>query len=132
MTLKKKGEQNLKLAEILDSQEFLELSQFPKEHLCSVIINRLYYGVYLIAKGMLVDKGICKSDDRIPHSGKDCIWGKLIEENKHCSNNIRLAYRLRDIRNHVDYGHDNKHNISNLNKAKKIAQKLHETLKELK
>ena len=132
MTLKKKGERNLKLAEILDSQEFLELFQFPKEHLCSVIINRLYYGVYLIAKGMLVDKGICKSDDRIPHSGKDCIWGKLIEENKHCSNEIRVVYRLRGMRNHVDYEADNERNINNINKAKEIAQKLRRTLKELK
>ena len=132
MALEEKGERNLKLAEILDSQEFLELSKFSKEHLCSVIINRLYYGVYLVAKGKLVDKGICKSADKIPHSGRDCVWERLIETNKHYSNNIRLAYKLRDIRNHVDYEHDNEYNISNINKAKKIARKLYKTLKELK
>ncbi|MDE7196491.1 MAG: hypothetical protein K2N69_05700 [Helicobacter sp.] len=127
MTLKKKGERNLKLAEILDSQDFLELSQFPKEHLCSVIINRLYYGVYLIAKGMLVDKGICKSDDRIPHSGKDCIWGKLIDKN--CFNEINLAYQLRSIRNHADYQEDD---INEIGRAKEIALELHNILKEIK
>ena len=68
MTLEKKGERNLKLAEILDSQEFLELSKFSKEHLCSVIINRLYYGVYLIGKGKLVESlGLVHS----------CGWGRV-------------------------------------------------------
>lgn len=132
MTLSKKGERNLEIARILDSQDFLDLSQFPKKHLCSVIINRLYYGIYLIAKDKLVDKGICQSGERISHSGKDCVWEKLIQENKYYSNDIRLVYRLRKIRNQIDYEHDNEQNISNMNKAKRIAQKLHKTLKELK
>ena len=139
MTLKEKGEWNLKLAEILDSEEFLDLlrfhkehSQIRREHLCSVIVNRLYYGIYLIAKGKLVDKGIYKSDDRIPHSGRGCIWKSLIRENEHYSNEIRVVYRLRGMRNHVDYEADNERNINNINKAKEFAQKLHKTLKELK
>ena len=137
MTLKEKGEWNLKLAEILDSEEFLDLLQFHKEHsqirrehLCSVIINRLYYGVYLIAKGKLVDKGICKPKDRVLHSGEGCIWEKL--ENASCFNEIDLANQLRNLRNCADYQEDNINNADNINRAKKIAQRLHKTLEGLK
>ena len=132
MTLKEKGEWNLKLAEILDSREFLDLPQvrkecFQREHLCSVIINRLYYGVYLIAKGKLVDKGIHKSDDRIPHSGKNCIWNKIM--NKNCASEIKLAHQLRNMRDKVDYEEDDTNEIA---RAKEIAMELYSTLKEIK
>lgn len=50
MTLINKGMRNLKIAEILDSGDFAQLTQFDKAHLVSVIINRLYYGIYLIGK----------------------------------------------------------------------------------
>lgn len=56
MTLNKKGEWNLKLVEILDSQEFLEMSHFPKENLCSLIINRLYLGCVFDCKGQVSGK----------------------------------------------------------------------------
>ena len=126
MTLREKGERNLKLAEILDSQEFLDLSQFRREHLCSVIINRLYYGVYLIAKGKLVDKGICKTGDRISHSGKNCIWNKIM--NKNCASEIKLAHQLRNMRDKVDYEEDDTNEIA---RAKEIAMELYSILKEI-
>ncbi len=56
MGLIKKGERNLEIAKILDTQEFLEMSNLQKEHLCSTIINRLYYGIYLIWKREVIAK----------------------------------------------------------------------------
>lgn len=47
MTLEQKGDRNLEIARFIDSDDFEKLSGFPKQHLCSTIINRLYYGVYL-------------------------------------------------------------------------------------
>lgn len=132
MTLKEKGEWNLKLAEILDSREFLDLPQFQKEHfqirrehLCSVIINRLYYGVYLIAKGKLVDKGIYELKSRISHSGKDCIWDEIMNEN--CASEINLAHQLRNMRNKADYEEGD--DTNEIARAKEITLELYNILK---
>lgn len=130
MSLVEKGERNLKLARILETDEFCELSKFQKEHLCSVIINRLYYGVYLIAKGKLVEKELCKPTDRILHSGKDCVWNKLREGNENCFNDINLAHQLRNMRNQADYQEDNVSD-NEIDTAKGIAQRLSQTLRRL-
>lgn len=129
MNLEEKGNRNLELARVLDSSEFCKLSKFPKEHLCSIIINRLYYGVYLIGKGKLVNKKVCNEKDNIPHSGRDSIWKKL--SNKNNFNEMQQAKQLRNIRNKVDYESDK--NIKNeIDIAKKIADEVYRALKELK
>lgn len=56
MTLEQKGDRNLEIARFIDSDDFEKLSGFPKQHLCSTIINRLYYGIYLIGKQRLLQK----------------------------------------------------------------------------
>lgn len=129
MSLVEKGERNLKLARILETDKFCELSKFQKEHLCSVIINRLYYGVYLIAKGKLVEKGLCKPTDRILHSGANGIWNKLRNEN--CFNEMSMAHQLRSMRDCADYEEDGT-DTEEVERAKEIAQVLSETLRRIK
>ena len=122
MTIKNKGERNLKIAEILDSQDFLALSQFNKMHLCSVIINRLYYAVYLLGKDKLIAKNPSfKEDDflghgterdveNIKHSSRrqKKLWVEL--DNAYNSNEVHrlclLAAKLHEMRNFYDYRSD--------------------------
>lgn len=151
MTLQDKGERNLKIAKILDSQEFLEISKFPKEHLCSVIINRLYYGVYLIGKSKLLAKdGDTKEEDFLGHGTESAI--KEIRNNdeaKQCSylwvklkgfyggkqiHRICLdAVKLRETRNFYDYCSDVEQDkaLQDLEGCKKQAESLAKRLKEL-
>ena len=130
-----KGKRNLDMAEILDSENFLALSEFPRKHLCSIIINRLYYGVYLIGKGKLLEKdNTIQEQDFLGHGAKNTIrnssikhnknskkatkllWAKLYEHYSATNNNIyRIcmeAIKLHRIRNHYDYRIDMRQDIA--------------------
>lgn len=87
MTLMDKGMRNLKIAEILDSGDFAQLTQFNKAHLVSVIINRLYYGVYLIGKDKLSIKDN-DMPDKIGHGTENLLMGLLIILTKQKDKNI--------------------------------------------
>ena len=139
-----KGKRNLDIAEILDSEDFLALSKFPKEHLCSVIINRLYYGVYLIGKGKLLEKDkTIKEKERIGHIGyypnknkgndteeKKFLWTELRKHYPKAHSLCLKAQNLFDMRNEYDYNMDKKKeeveiDLKNYKKrAKSLAEKL--------
>lgn len=153
MTLQKKGNRNLEIAKILDSQEFLDLSKFPKEHLCSTIINRLYYGVYLIAKGKLLEKDNSIDESRsLGHGTKNAIeeignnneakqskqlWIRLkgFYDKKQGIHKICLnAIKLHEMRNFYDYRCDVKQDeaLKDLESCKKQADSLIKRLGGLK
>lgn len=153
MSLKEKAERNLKIGEILDSEDFLKLSKFPKEHLCSVIINRLYYGVYLFGKYKLLAKDKTINENKsLGHGTKNA--SKNVEEmynvekaKKSESLWIRLSgyypdsrkislgiAKLRNARNKYDYRNDVEKDsaIQDLKSCKKQAKYLMKKLKGLK
>ena len=152
MTLRNKGERNLKIAEILDSQEFLDLSQFQKGHLCSVIINRLYYGVYLIGKSKLLEKdNTIQEKDSLGHGtekaiknirnndeAKQCpyLWVKLkgFYGGKQIHRICLDAVKLHETRNFYDYRSDVEQDkaLKDLEGCKKQVESLAKRLKELK
>ena len=143
-----KGERNLKIAEILESDDFLEMSCFPKEHLCSVIINRLYYGVYLIGKSKLLEKDkAIKEGERIGHVGyypnknktngkteeKKSLWTELRKHYPKARSLCLKAKNLFDMRNEYDYNVDKKKEEVeiDLKNCKKRAKGLAEKLRRL-
>ncbi|MDE5817562.1 MAG: hypothetical protein K2H55_08655 [Helicobacter sp.] len=160
MTLKEKGEWNLKLAEILDSREFLDLPQFQKEHsqiqrehLCSVIINRLYYGVYLIGKSKLLEKdntiqekdflghgtekNIAEAKDDNDRAKKSkFLWVRLFGYYSQASDDIfgicLEATKLHRIRNRHDYCASQQNTaLRDLRTAQEQADFIVKALKEL-
>ena len=143
MGLIKKGERNLEIAKILDTQEFLKMSNLQKEHLCSTIINRLYYGVYLIGKGKLLHKdSTLKEEDFLGHGTLNQINNQNLNPNsKHLWIRLMQYYpraicvrgvKLREIREMYDYRSDDMNKaLQDLQSAKNIAQYLAKQLKEL-
>ena len=143
MGLIKKGERNLEIAKILDTQEFLEMSNLQKEHLCSTIINRLYYGVYLIGKGKLLQKdSTLKEEDFLGHGTLNQINNQNLDPNSNCLWIRLMQYypraicvrgvKLREIREMYDYRSDDMNKaLQDLQSAKNIAQYLAKQLKEL-
>lgn len=148
MTLMNKGMRNLKIAEILDSGDFAQLAQFDKAHLVSVIINRLYYGVYLIGKDKLFIKDN-DMPDKIGHGTENLLNGVINNIDKAKRQKylwVRLygfygdlqisnfAIKMHDIRNMYDYNADidNTEALEDLNVCKHYADYLQLKLKELK
>ena len=140
-----KGKRNLEIAKILDSREFSDLSKYPKEHLCSVIINRLYYGVYLIGKGKLLEKDkTIEEKERIGHIGyypnknkgndnneeTKFLWTELRKHNPQYRDIYLKAKNLFDMRNEYDYNRDKKREEIEMDlkgykkKANRLAKKL--------
>ncbi|HEF9209723.1 TPA: hypothetical protein SBV85_001314 [Campylobacter coli] len=136
MGLIKKGERNLEIAKILDTQEFLKMSNLQKEHLCSTIINRLYYGVYLIGKGKLLQKdSTLKEEDFLGHGTLNQINNQNLNPNsKHLWIRLMQYYpkaicvrgvKLKEIREMYDYRSDDMNKaLQDLQSAKNIAQYL--------
>lgn len=151
MTLGHKGDRNLEIARFIDSDDFRELSGFPKQHLCSTIINRLYYGIYLIGKQKLLEK------DRSIDAKKNLSHGteysiKNINNNEEAKKSsflwVRLkgfysdrkglqlcllAVKLHELRNIYDYDCDSEQEtaLKDLAGCKQQAQLLSKRLKEL-
>ena len=149
-----KGERNLKIAEILDSDDFLEMSHLSKEHLCSVIINRLYYGVYLIGKSKLFEKdNTIQEESFLGHGTEKAIkeirnndearqseqlWVRLkgFYDNEHTKDAYKtcvFAARLYKMRNLYDYNSDREADkaLENLKSCKEQTFSLIKRLKEL-
>lgn len=151
MSLKEKAERNLKIGEILDSEDFLKLSKFPKEHLCSVIINRLYYGVYLFGKYKLLAKDKTINENKslghgtenalknVKHSlerakESEDLWIKLRGYYPDSYQVCLQAIRLCKTRNLYDYCDDVEKNnaIMDLESCKREAKYLMKKLEGLK
>lgn len=151
MSLKEKAERNLKIGEILDSEDFLKLSKFPKEHLCSVIINRLYYGVYLFGKYKLLAKDKTINENKFLGHGTEValqnvrdsaerakeskdLWIKLRGYYPDSYQVCLQAIRLCKTRNFYDYRDDVEKNnaIMDLKSCKNEAKYLMKKLKGLK
>ena len=152
-----KGERNLKIAEILDSQDFLEThfpKDFRKEYLCSVIINRLYYGVYLIGKSKLFEKDNSIQEDGFLGHGTESavrgirnndeakkskqLWVRLkgFYDNEHTKAAYKtcvFAAKLYKMRNLYDYNSDRETDkaLENLKSCKEQTFSLIKKLKEL-
>lgn len=135
MKLVEKGQRNLRIASIIETEDFLKLSSLSMEYLCSIIINRLYYGVFLIGKSKLLEKDPSLNErDFLGHSTKcdrQSMWGQLLSYGLSVSvcNNVK---KLRDLRNEYDYQSDKDREIAlkDLDIAKKMAKKIEERLKE--
>ncbi|TLD91113.1 hypothetical protein LS74_010215 [Helicobacter magdeburgensis] len=151
MTLEQKGDRNLEIARFIDSDDFEKLSGFPKQHLCSTIINRLYYGVYLIGKQRLLQKdNSINAKKSLSHGTEYSI--KSIKNNKEARKSsflwVRLkgfysdkkglqlcllAVKLHELRDIYDYNCDSKQEtaLKDLVGCKQQAQLLSKGLKEL-
>lgn len=152
MNLVQKGKRNLELAKILDSDEFHNLSGFQKEHLCSIIINRLYYGVYLLGKDKLLAKdNSIDEGDFLGHGTRNDI--KYIRNNDEAkaskflwvrlkgfygghngiTNMCLTAAKLQEMRNCYDYQSDMEacKALKDLESCKKLASFLQEKLRRL-
>lgn len=57
MCFKKQGEANLNIALCLHKKNMHELGKMNRKELASIIINRLYYGVFLMAKELVKQNG---------------------------------------------------------------------------
>ena len=142
-----KGMRNLKIAEILDFGDLAQLTQFDKAHLVSVIINRLYYGIYLIGKDKLSAKDN-DMPDKIGHGTESVLSGFIDDVERAKRQNylwVRLygfygdlqvsnfAIKMHDIRNIYDYNADmnNAKALEDLNVCKHYADYLQLKLKEL-
>ncbi|PAF49200.1 hypothetical protein BKH41_03720 [Helicobacter sp. 12S02232-10] len=132
--MKEKAFRNLRIADILDRREFDELKDFSREHLCSVIVNRLYYGVFLLAKSILIEKGYIEMEDRLTHSTNqhNGLWFKLNELFPKFRNDIIMISDLRGKRNQLDYQEDTSDCLRLLESSILQAKYLEESLKELK
>ena len=126
----------------MDTQEFLKMSNLQKEHLCSTIINRLYYGVYLIGKGKLLQKdSTLKEEDFLGHGTLNQINNQNLNPNsKHLldKNNAILSkeqsvferVKLREIREMYDYRSDDMNKaLQDLQSAKNNCSILSQTIK---
>ena len=160
MRLQDKGERNLEIAEVLDSQEFLKLlnpptkadKEFCKKHLCSVIINRLYYGVYLLGKDKLLTKDGSITESHFLGHGtekiiKDIRNNDEAKESKYLWVRLKGVYsdekgiyrmcveaaRLHEVRNCYDYCSDVEENeaLKDLEASKKRAKFVAEKVRSL-
>lgn len=151
MTLEHKGDRNLEIANIIDSGKFEHLSRLDKHHLCSTIINRLYYGVYLIGKHKLLQKDTSiDSGASLFHGTESALRGVANNQEAKTSKYLwvrlkgfysdkkvfqlcLLAVKLHELRNTYDYDCDRgqQEALNDLASCKSQARSLSKRLKEL-
>ena len=68
MCFKQQGEANLNIALYLNKKDMSSLGKMSEYELASVIINRLYYGVFLMAKELVQEYEETRKQETVIYS----------------------------------------------------------------
>ena len=104
MCFKQQGEANLNIALYLNKKDMSNLGKMSKQELASVIINRLYYGVFLMAKEL-----VKQNSSQVSSHNHRFLWrqvGNILQQRQNNFDRvsfIAIVDELRTTRNEYDY-----------------------------
>lgn len=138
MDLHNKGIRNYKIAEMIYEESNKKGCGFfcsvvdDKKYLYSTVVNRLYYGLYMLAKGELVKKDCSVTEHtKIGHSGNNGIWKRLVMFYSEINNDLVLIDKIREARNLLDYQSDKNTTHDDFNNTKQISDKIFNILEKV-